>query len=387
MSRRVPQLATVASCASCALALGASGAAVQVASASLVASRIYPAGLNVGGIATGDVNRDGRTDVLWIDSGNGRRTQGYLVLRLGSRHGRLGVARRFPLAGIDPTALTLGDFNGDRRLDALVAGGRFFDRGGALITVTNEGRGRFGGAGEGLGVATQVPPAVGDLNGDRRPDLVGTYSYSDQSESGPGLYTVLGLGGGSFSSPEHDPYGSLGSVYAQPGNVALGRFTDDRRLDLAYTVIPDQPTGAGRVFVRSGNGKGRFGPPASYVVSGDAMSVATSDVNGDGRLDLVVSTVHLLPGPVFAQSGSVVVLYGRGRGTFSNAQTVSLSGAPITTPRIVDLNGDCRPDVAIAAYTTPTETASGVEVLLSRGRSGLGRPQVHRSRTRLAIHA
>ena len=71
-----------------------------------------------------------------------------------------------------------------------------------------------------------------------------------------------------------------------------------------------------------GNGDGTFQTAQAYSSAGfEADSVAVTDVNGDGRADLVVSS--LCQGASNCDNGFVQTLIGRGNGTFYPAHGYS----------------------------------------------------------------
>jgi hypothetical protein len=98
-----------------------------------------------------------------------------------------------------------------------------------------------------------------------------------------------------------------------------------------------------------GNGDGTFQPVVSYASGGsDADSVAVADVNGDGKLDLVVANLC----GINNCSGVVGVLLGNGDGTFKPSVTYSAGDAETKSVAIADVNGDGRLDILVAAQNT-----------------------------------
>lgn len=93
-----------------------------------------------------------------------------------------------------------------------------------------------------------------------------------------------------------------------------------------------------------------------------------TDLNNDGNRDLVV-----------AAAGSVIVLLGKGNGTFAApahfALTSGGSGAS-TQPVVADFNGDGKLDIAVGVSGV---NAAAVVVLLGDGTGGLSTPTVFRT--------
>src|SRR5207247_1003460 len=85
------------------------------------------------------------------------------------------------------------------------------------------------------------------------------------------------------------------------------------------------------------------------------FSVAVGDVNGDGKPDLAVANYN---------SNTVSVLLGNGNGTFQAAQNFA-TGATPRSAAVADLNGDGKPDLAVANYGS--NTGITVSVLLGNG--------------------
>src|SRR5207302_5071208 len=95
-----------------------------------------------------------------------------------------------------------------------------------------------------------------------------------------------------------------------------------------------------RVSVLLGNGNGTFQLRQSFAVGTNPRGVALGDINGDGKLDLVVAN---------RSNNNVGVLLGNGNGTFAAMQTFTTGAAPYSAA-VADLNGDGKLDVAAADY-------------------------------------
>jgi hypothetical protein len=102
-----------------------------------------------------------------------------------------------------------------------------------------------------------------------------------------------------------------------------------------------------------GKGNGAFWGPAVYSVNSTAVAVQLADLDGDGKLDLAVTT---------GWSGSSLdILRGRGYGTFDPAISFFVGPSPAGLA-IADFNGDGSPDVAVANLSF---SGNMVTVLLS----------------------
>jgi hypothetical protein len=181
--------------------------------------------------------------------------------------------------------------------------------------------------------------AVGDFNGDGKPDLA-----APNFRSGT-VSVLLGNGGGAFQSPVAYPVGSL------PQAVATADFNGDGKLDLV--VANSNPNGGGNtVCILLGKGDGTFGDAVPYAVSAAPVALAVGDFNGDNHPDVAV---------VNMQSNTVSILLNKGDGTFQSA----LNYAVGTQPRAIavgDVNGDGRPDLIVTNFASNT-----VSVLLNQG--------------------
>ena len=132
--------------------------------------------------------------------------------------------------------------------------------------------------------------AIGDLNGDGRPDLATANQFSDN------VSVLLGTGTGSFGAKTDFAAGN------GPFSVAIGDLNGDGRPDLATANFNSD-----NVSVLLGTGTGSFGAKTDFPAGANPLSVAIGDLNNDGRPDLATANalsdnVSVLLGPAPARS-------------------------------------------------------------------------------------
>ncbi|MFB3906594.1 MAG: FG-GAP repeat domain-containing protein [Acidobacteriota bacterium] len=307
------------------------------------------AGAGVGDrIAVGKINGDQHPDLLVSPARSDQAVfQDGLNVVIADGQGGFQEGTAFTV-GVQITGLAAADLNGDTILDVAVTEGVRSKgatyapcgtlKGGVPVFLGN-GDGSF--AFKGCLVAADVPAAVvaGDFNEDGKADLiVSNASYATGGTPVTDVYFFAGKGDGTFQTGT-----VILNVYGD--DAAAADFNADGHLDLALGS-----------FIFRGRGDGTFTSTGS-ALPGKVNRLAVGDLNGDGRPDLAaVSSVR-------QSSTDDLVSYALndGAGNLAYAGTVPVESHPVGIA-ISDLNLDGRGDVITANFL-----ANNVTVLISQG--------------------
>ncbi len=278
-------------------------------------------------VAAGDFDHNGTLDLVTANS------NGTVSVLLSNGGGSFRPRVDLIVGGV-PRAVAVGDFNGDGKLDVAVAQ----QLSNTVSVLLGHGDGTFArplvfaASGQDF-TFTPSSMAVGDVNGDGRSDLVINLIGGEDSVVSQ-LGVLLGNGNGTFGAPIlTSPQGG------EDGDVALGDFNNDGRLDAAVGGEAGLPDG---LAVFNGNGDGTFGvpfqSPQRFSTGGnDPFGVAAADLNGDGRVDLVAantssSTVGVLlntSAPVANATTTTTLSTSTATAVFGQIETLT---ATVTSP-------------------------------------------------------
>jgi hypothetical protein len=238
------------------------------------------AGTTLYSIATGDLNGDGKLDLVIGGTA--------AMSLLGNGDGTFQTPQPLVTASY-PICVAIADFNNDGKMD--IATCSYNDPNGDIVSILL-------GNGDGTFQPYRSYPtdfggraiAAGDFNRDGKLDL------AIASNNTGNVSILLGNGDGSFQPPI--------DIFVSPelSAVVTGDLNRDGNLDLVVA-------NSGGTWILLGEGDGSFQPPASIPGSnapGFGMPLL-ADLTGDGILDVLTLT----------GSGEVSVLLGHGDGTFS----------------------------------------------------------------------
>lgn len=344
-------------------------------------------------VAAGDLNGDGRPDVVVADRGSTIGVPDQVFVLAGSGGGALAAPAGFTV-GDSARSIAIADFDLDGRPDLAIAcgdshavfvllnttafapggalapgatlaladqplgvGAADLDRNGTADVVAavagnsaNDQLTIFPGNGSGgfaAAASLALPPlttpnsiAVADFNRDGLPDLAAAGQNADN------VSVFLGSGGGAFGPATTSSVGDF------PAGVAAGDFNRDGIVDLA---VPN--SGGNTVSILLGGGAGTFGAATDFASGPFSLAVATADFDRDGKLDLAVAN---------RDSGNVSVLLGNGAGGFGAAATYAAGSGPASVA-VGDLDHDGKLDLAVGNFFGNT-----VSILLGTGSGTFG---------------
>jgi hypothetical protein len=278
------------------------------------------------GVASGDLNGDGKADVVVAT-----QTGSHVHVLLGNGDGTLQTQVPYSASASD---VVIADFDGDGKADVASTGSP-----NVSILIGN-------------GDGTLKPPvnypvgsqasrlSVSDFNNDGKIDIATLGSPNT-------LSILLGNGNGTFQTAIDR------TIATAVSNAFPGDFNGDNKRDLVLLGFPD------KVLVLLGRGDGTFDDPVSYPAANEVVRATLADLNSDGKLDVAVAS--RLP-------NVLTILLGRGDGTFQAGTPATLPTAP-SDLLSRDFDGNGKLDLVVAGD-------SGGFVFLSGNGDGTFAPAV-----------
>ena len=305
--------------------------------------QIFTVGNGPFGVTTGDLNGDGRADIVTTDDVDGAVSIMLNTTPSGTATPTFAAKQDFTVvSGTGPVAVLVADLNGDGRPDIATA-----NNSGSVVAVllntTQAGAAALTFASVQTFAVGAFPVDIkaGDFNGDGRSDLV-----VSNNGAGAGAGTTISVllnttpmqsAAASFAPQQTFPVGT------GPRGVAVGDLNGDGRADIA---VANSGNGNISVLLNTtaiGAAAASFAPQTAFATGTGMGDVEFGDLNGDGRLDLAVpnndaSSVSVLLNTMTA---------GATTPTFAARQDFPVGTNPFAL-KVGDFDGDGRNDIATA---------------------------------------
>jgi len=238
------------------------------------------------GVALGDVDGDGKADLVVTNQSSNTVS----VFRNISTPGSFGASSFAPKVdfptGTEPIGAIFADVDGDGKLDLIVAN----ETGNSVSVFRNtsaSGSISSGSFASKIDFTTGVTPliiAVGDLDGDGKPDIVVVDAVSDSVSILRNTSTLGSITSGSFAAEVGFVTGAI------PNGIAIGDLDGDGKPDLVVTNNNSNSVSVFRNIGTSGSiTTSSFAAKVDFATGTNPIFVAIGDLDGDGKADLAVA--------------------------------------------------------------------------------------------------
>jgi hypothetical protein len=267
--------------------------------------------------AVADFNGDGNLDIVTADDNLNPST---VSVYLGNGDGTFKTTPIVSNTTSFNAFIAVGDFNGDGKPDIVVIDPPY------ISVLLGNGDGTFGPPSDNSSFQGAKWLAVADFNNDHKADVLATGQFGSSYTIG----VLLGNGDGTLQNSITVP------LQYVPSTVAAGDLNRDGNID---AVLSDD---LGGIAVFLGNGNGTLQPPVYYNTTGvSGQAVVVDDLNLDGRLDVAI-------GVGSATESGVDVFWGNGDGTLQQAQYFAAGNTGLVA--VGDFNGDRLPDFVMGTF-------------------------------------
>lgn len=235
------------------------------------------------GSTIGDFDGDGKQDLAVTNYSTNNGTYSFSVFENTSTSGVISFAEKIVFeTGPYPYSISKADFDGDGKPDlalTIQSSGQ-----GAINLYTNNSTTGTISFSINTGAVTGIDPfsiATGDLNGDMKPDIIVANFGSNTISIFQNTSTI-----GNISFAAKTDY----STGFAPLSVAAGDLDGDGKLDI---VTANKGSATLSVFQNtSNNGIVSFASKLDYITGAEPNSIAIADLDGDGKSDIATGNSY-----------------------------------------------------------------------------------------------
>lgn len=283
-------------------------------------------------VSATDLDGDGKLDIIVINN------ESISIFKNVSTVGSINFDQRVDInTGATSNSITIGDFDSDGKSDFAI-----LNRLGDKLTVyrnqSNNGNISFSKENEYSTGNGPISISSGDLDGDNRKDLVVT-------NAGDSSVSVLRNSSPSMGTISFDQKIDFFTGYFPISN-ALGDLDGDGKMDIA---ISSRGSKSVKIMKNIGSGIGliNFDPTVNYPVesNGGLTSISIGDLDGDGKLDIVIGELNNAKVTVLKNTGNDVGLI-----EFNQKVEFDFQNSRTTDVDIADLNGDGQNDLIVTGF-------------------------------------
>jgi hypothetical protein len=298
--------------------------------------------LTIAGIAVGDVDGDGKPDLIVGSGSLNTNISVYSTIANGGYINGSSTPSNTLVATNGVNGIAVGDIDGDGKPDILATGGNTVNQVDVFRNTTAAGSSSSFAARLSVNNGTNKPYgiALGDVDGDGKLDIV---DCNKIATAGSGAVTVII----NTSTPGAVSFGtatnfSTGSGVTTPLNLIATDLDGDGKADIAVVNNGGSSVSLFRSTTTTGSTTPTLDTRIDLTENSTPYGIAVGDINGDGKPDLVVgnstSSAYV---SIFTNTSTV--------GALSFAAKVDLTSGT-ANPQIVaiqDIDGDGRPDILV----------------------------------------